>query len=227
MTKKKENVKFFIDEMKKAYADGEMEVRVPWDDDKEPVLVFNAKMRLPYDDKIEIIEQVADKCFDEDGNYYPEVKQMAYWLEYVKKGTDIADKYKLDDQAIYELISQYGDIIMEALYRANLDNDEAWTNPVEDLEAILDERIDYMKKLYLREKEFRPVEKFNTILDKIDGFIKSLEAQSENLDLSKIETILYQMKDMPEAFTKAAIEYEKEQAVDNNVIELKRMPAKE
>ena len=123
--------KSFIDEMKKFYADSEMEVRVPWEDDKEPILVFNAKARLPYDDKIEIIEQVADKCFDEDGNYYPEVKQMAYWLEYVKKG--IADKYKLDEQAIYELMSQYGDIIMEALYRANLDNDEAWTNPVKDL----------------------------------------------------------------------------------------------
>jgi len=224
MTKK---TKSFIDEMKKAYADGEMEVRVPWDDDKEPVLVFNAKMRLPYDDKIEIIEQVTDKCFDEDGNYYPEVKQMAYWLEYVKKGTDIADKYKLDDQAIYELMSQYGDIIVEALYRANLDNDEAWTNPAEDLEEILDERIDYMKKLYLREKEFRPVEKLNAVLGRVDRFMEGLEAQSENLDLSKIETILYQMKDMPEAFTKAAVEYEKEQVTADNVIELKRTPTEE
>lgn len=224
MTKK---TRSFIDEMKKAYADGEMEVRVPWDDDKEPVLVFNAKMRLPYDDKIEIIEQVADKCFDENGNYYPEVKQMAYWLEYVKKGTDIADKYKLDDHAIYELMSQYGDIIAEALYRANLDNDEAWTNPAEDLEEILDERIDYMKKLYLREKEFRPVEKLNAILGRVDRFMEGLEAQSENLDLSKIETILYQMKDMPEAFTKAAVEYEKEQVTADNVIELKRTPTEE
>lgn len=227
MAKKKEIVKSFINEMKKNYADGVIEVRVPLGSDKESVLVFNAKMRLPYDDKIEIIEQVADRCFDEDGNYYPEVKQMAYWLEYVKKGTDIADKYKLDEQAIYELMSQYGDIIMEALYRANLDNDEAWTNPVEDLEELLDERIDYMKQLYLREKEFRPVEKLNAILGKVDGFIEGLEAQSENLDLSKIETILYRMKDMPEAFTKAAVEYEKEQAVADNVIELKRVPTKE
>lgn len=219
--------KSFIDEMKKIYADSEMEVRVPWEDDKEPILVFNAKARLPYDDKIEIIEQVADKCFDEDGNYYPEVKQMAYWLEYVKKGTDIADKYQLDEQAIYELMSQYGDIIMEALYRANLDNDEAWTNPVKDLEDLLDERIDYMKKLYLREKEFRPVERLNAILDKIDGFVEGLEAQSENLDLSKIETILSQMKDMPEAFVKAAVEYEKEQVATDNVIELKRTPTEE
>lgn len=219
--------KSFIDEMKKIYADGEMEVRVPWEDDKETVLVFNAKARLPYDDKIEIIEQVADKCFDEDGNYYPEVKQMAYWLEYVKKGTDITDKYKLDEQAVYELMSQYGDIIMEALYRANLDNDEAWTNPVEDLEELLDERIDYMKQLYLREKEFRPVEKLNAILSKVDGFIEGLEAQSENLDLSKIETILSRMKDMPEAFIKAAVEYEKEQVVADNVIELKRTPTEE
>ena len=46
--------KSFIDEMKKIYADSEMEVRVPWEDDKEPILVFNAKARLPYDDKIEI-----------------------------------------------------------------------------------------------------------------------------------------------------------------------------
>lgn len=219
--------KSFIDEMKKIYADSEMEVRVPWEDDKEPVLVFNAKARLPYDDKIEIIEQVADKCFDEDGNYYPEVKQMAYWLEYVKKDTDIVDKYKLDEQAIYELMSQYGDVIMEALYRANLDNDEAWTNPVKDLEDLLDERIDYMKKLYLREKEFRPVEKLNAILDKVDGFVEGLEAQSENLDLSKIETILSKMKDMPEAFVKAAVEYEKEQVVTDNVIELKRTPTEE
>ena len=219
--------KSFIDEMKKIYADSEMEVRVPWEDDKEPILVFNAKARLPYDDKIEIIEQVADKCFDEDGNYYPEVKQMAYWLEYVKKGTDIADKYKLDEHAIYELMSQYGDIIMEALYRANLDNDEAWTNPIKDLEDLLDERIDYMKKLYLREKEFRPVERLNAILDKIDGFVEGLEAQSENLDLSKIETILSQMKDMPEAFVKAAVEYEKEQVATDNVIELKRTPIEE
>lgn len=219
--------KSFIDEMKKIYADSEMEVRVPWEDDKEPILVFNAKARLPYDDKIEIIEQVADKCFDEDGNYYPEVKQMAYWLEYVKKDTDIADKYKLDEQAIYELMSQYGDIIMEALYRANLDNDEAWTNPVKDLEDLLDERIDYMKKLYLREKEFRPVERLNAILDKIDGFVEGIEAQSENLDLSKIETILSQMKDMPEAFVKAAVEYEKEQVATDNVIELKRTPTEE
>ena len=222
--------KSFIYEMKKIYADSEMEVRVPWEDDKEPILVFNAKARLPYDDKIEIIEQVADKCFDEDGNYYPEVKQMAYWLEYVKKCTDIADKYKLDEQAIYELMSQYGDIIMEALYRANLDNDEAWTNPVKDLEDLLDERIDYMKQLYLREKEFRPVERLNAILDKIDGFVEGLEAQSENLDLSKIETILSQMKDMPEAFVKAAVEYEKEQeeqVATDNVIELKRTPTEE
>lgn len=219
--------KSFIDEMKKFYADSEMEVRVPWENDKEPVLVFNAKARLPYDDKIEIIEQVADKCFDEDGNYYPEVKQMAYWLEYVKKGTDIVDTYKLDEQAIYELMSQYGDIIMEALYRANLDNDEAWTNPVKDLEDLLDERIDYMKKLYLREKEFRPVEKLNAILDKVDGFVEGLEAQSENLDLSKIETILSKMKDMPEAFVKAAVEYEKGQVATDNVIELKRTPTEE
>lgn len=219
--------KSFIDEMKKIYADSEIEVRVPWEGDKEPVLVFNAKARLPYDDKIEIIEQVADKCFDEDGNYYPEVKQMAYWLEYVKKGTDIVDTYKLDEQAIYELMSQYGDIIMEALYRANLDNDEAWTNPVKDLEDLLDERIDYMKKLYLREKEFRPIEKLNAILDKVDGFVEGLEAQSENLDLSKIETILGRMKDMPEAFVKAAVEYEKEQVVTDNVIELKRTPTEE
>ena len=84
-----------------------------------------------------------------------------------------------------------------------------------------------MKKLYLREKEFRPVERLNAILDKIDGFVEGLEAQSENLDLSKIETILSQMKDMPEAFVKAAVEYEKEQVATDNVIELKRTPTEE
>lgn len=35
------------------------------------------------------------------------------------------------------------------------------------------------------------------------------------------------MKDMPEAFVKAAVEYEKEQVATDNVIELKRTPTEE
>lgn len=227
MAKKKvEKKSEFLKEMAAVCSAESIEVHFPRDADEGVWKAFNVKSCASFSEKIEIIENVLDKCFDGE-EYFPEVKQMAYWIEYVSKETDLMELYKLDGEQLYDFMNKYGDAVMDAIYCAHVSRNPYYINPVEDIEAILNERVEYIKKLNIRKHDFKPVEKLNAVLENIDDAITKIKEKAADIDISKLEAIAEKMKDMPEEYTKNIIEFEKAQIAKDNVIEFKRKPIEE